>query len=1017
MSEILRFSLLGSPRVLSGDHVLTNFTTTKAQALLFYLAVTAQAAPHSRDTLAMLLWGEMTDTQARQNLRAVLPDLRRLVGEYLRIDRQTVAFNRNMPHWLDVAVLQHDLTPGRSPIDLATRQAAVDLYQGEFLSGFYVHNAPAFETWVIEQREQLHIRVVETLFGLVREYIERADYAHALAANRRLLLLEPWSEPAHRQQMLIFDQTGERSAALTQYEACRRIMLAEFGIEPLPETTALYEQIRAGSRSVQLRDPRPAPEIARTHAVSTPASAGDPYPGEALESAGRSSGAGVPVQIVGHGLPRRIELYDRQAELGLLHQWMVADDSRVVGIFGIGGQGKTALAAAFAQALAKSTRRVPSDRQADGAERSFTRILWRSLVNAPPLAEVLHEWLSVISDQQVATLPTSLDQQLGLLLDYLRRQRCLLILDNLESVLKSGERSGAYLPGYEGYGQLIRRLAEEEHRSCLLLTSRERPQDLTRLLEDTAVIRVLDLTGLSADAGRQMLQARGLAGASTDLGELVQHYSGNPLGLKLVAETIQSIFAGDVSAFLQAETLVFDDIRDVLDQQFARLSPLECDVMLWLAVVREPVSFIVLRDLLDQPPASRPLLEAVRSLQRRSLLEQYEASFGLQNVVLEYTTELLIEHMSAELVGDTPTRRHADTLSPVSDKAVTLSPTLPVGMSYLNRYALILAQAKEYVRASQTRLLLQPVAKALVQRWGRAGAARQLYQLLGDLRATTLAPGYAAANLLHLLLHLGVDLRGADCSGLFFRQLYVRGASLPQINFAQAALVESAFTEPFGLVYAAALSLDGRYLAAGMSDGSIYLWRTANQQLVRVIQAHGQEINDLTFGERTTPAGARELVLASASDESRVGVWFLGEGEAHHDDRSLLLEHAGIGVAVCLCSDGQRLTVVADNGRVTAWDISTPTKAPVLYQFASIPTRLCLVAFRADSELLVVGSREGQLQLWDLATGELQSELNLATGPIEALALREDGHLLATGGRQRPPLSVESARRAAAPDD
>jgi len=251
MNEILRLTLLGSPQILIGDQPLTDFATNKAQALLFYLAVTAQPAPHRRDTIATLLWGEMSDAQAKQNLRTVLPDLRRLVGDHLRIDRQTIAFDPTSPYWLDVEVLRRDLTPGRVPVDLATRQAAADLYQGEFLSGFYVNNAPAFEAWVLEQREQIHIPVVEALFALVNEYIERADYGAALSANRWLLVLEPWSEPTHRQQMLILVWTGERAAALAQYESCRRILATEFGVEPLAETTALYEQIRTGETGRQ----------------------------------------------------------------------------------------------------------------------------------------------------------------------------------------------------------------------------------------------------------------------------------------------------------------------------------------------------------------------------------------------------------------------------------------------------------------------------------------------------------------------------------------------------------------------------------------------------------------------------------------------------------------------------------------------------------------------------------------------------------------------------------------------
>ncbi|MCB0223357.1 MAG: bacterial transcriptional activator domain-containing protein, partial [Anaerolineae bacterium] len=117
-----------------------------------------------------------------------------------------------------MAVVRRDLTSEPSAVGLTIRQAAVDLYRGEFLSDFYVHNAPDFEAWVLEERQRFHIMVVEALFALVDDYIRQADYEAALAANRRLLKLEAWSEPAHRQQMLILARLGERSAALAQFE-------------------------------------------------------------------------------------------------------------------------------------------------------------------------------------------------------------------------------------------------------------------------------------------------------------------------------------------------------------------------------------------------------------------------------------------------------------------------------------------------------------------------------------------------------------------------------------------------------------------------------------------------------------------------------------------------------------------------------------------------------------------------------------------------------------------------------
>ncbi|MCB0129821.1 MAG: hypothetical protein KDD78_03200, partial [Caldilineaceae bacterium] len=228
---MLRFTLLGTPQISLEGEPLVALSSQKAQALLFYLVTTAptdarRPIPQSRDAIATLLWGEMPDVKAKQNLRAVLPDLRRHMGDHLLIARQTIAFDHTLPYWLDVKVLQERLSPtawatrtaADSAAELAARQAALDLYRGEFLSGFYVHNAPAFEAWVLAQREQLHALVLEASFAIVQEYIRAGNFTAALAASRRLLALEPWSEPAHRQQMVLLAQTGARAAALAQYE-------------------------------------------------------------------------------------------------------------------------------------------------------------------------------------------------------------------------------------------------------------------------------------------------------------------------------------------------------------------------------------------------------------------------------------------------------------------------------------------------------------------------------------------------------------------------------------------------------------------------------------------------------------------------------------------------------------------------------------------------------------------------------------------------------------------------------
>jgi hypothetical protein len=265
---------------------------------------------------------------------------------------------------------------------------------------------------------------------LVNEYAQGTDNEAALAANRQLLLLEPWSEQVHRQQMLLLAQTGERAAALAQYESCRRILAEEFGVEPLLETTTLYHQIRAGA-------------VTRESGVQTPIVTQPPTivgHGKQTESAGRTndnehmSHDAASVQLNGNNLPPRTKLYGRQEELDLLRKWIVDERCRLVGVFGIGGQGKTALAAALVHDLVEA---APQARGRDG-RGGFSHVIWQSLLNAPPLAEVMQEWFFIFSEQTVISLPSSLNQQFSQLLDYLRRHRCLLILDNVESILPSG---------------------------------------------------------------------------------------------------------------------------------------------------------------------------------------------------------------------------------------------------------------------------------------------------------------------------------------------------------------------------------------------------------------------------------------------------------------------------------------------------------------------------------------------------------------------------------------------------
>jgi len=225
----------------------------------------------------------------------------------------------------------------------------------------------------------------------------------------------------------------------------------------------------------------------------------------------------------------------------------------------MGGIGKTALAAKLAQML----------------QSGFEYLIWRSLGNAPPPEEILAELIQFLSNQhppllrggEGGVLPTNLDGRILRLLNYLRSSRCLLVLDNAESILQAGDslrdsyansngvasltRTGRYQDGYQGYGQLLKCIGETHHNSAVVLTSREKPQGITELEGETLPVRCLQLKGLPEAEGRKIFSAKGyFTGSENELNSVIPHYGGNPLALKIVASAVRDYFDSNLSNFL-----------------------------------------------------------------------------------------------------------------------------------------------------------------------------------------------------------------------------------------------------------------------------------------------------------------------------------------------------------------------------------------------------------------------------------------------------------------------------------
>lgn len=312
--------------------------------------------------------------------------------------------------------------------------------------------------------------------------------------------------------------------------------------------------------------------------------------------------------------------YGRSRELAQLEQWLITDACKLVAIVGIGGIGKTALALALV----------------DHVQLKFDGLIWRNLQTTPSLSSLLDSLLNIFAQAVIDNIPQATTK----LIHYLQQRRYLLILDGVEAVLSQPE-----------YSQFLQQLSKNRHHSCVLITSREQPKFLAN---DTKTVRSLTLKGLLKIEALELLKSKGFAQKELGLSVLIQLYRGHPLALKLVSPLIQSVFAGNIAAFLSQNTVVIGDrLRGILKQQFEQIADLEQDIIYWLAIWQEPISFSRLQThlLISVDPAI--LLEAIIALERRSLLEKWvgsgDTSFTLQPLVMKFVTDELVEKAAQEI--------------------------------------------------------------------------------------------------------------------------------------------------------------------------------------------------------------------------------------------------------------------------------------------------------------------------------------------------------------------------------
>jgi DNA-binding SARP family transcriptional activator len=385
----LEITLLGRPQIKIGGQVAPAINANKALALLYYLATTGQT--HSRQALAGLLWSDLPEEAARRNLRVELNRLTTVFDPYLLRNRETLAFNRDLPHWLDLALFEAIL---KHP-DPTTEQlrAAVDLYQGEFLEDFHVRDAALFEEWQHSQREHLHQAAQRLTMRLVQRYGQAGEYDAAISYAQRLLAREPWLEEGHQQLMVLYARTGQRGAALAQYELCCQALDSEYGVPPSDETNAIYDRILAGEIAAES-----GVEMLPGVVLTPPRPTAPPFQ--------------APAPLL-HFVGREDEL------AGLRTAIAQETDSPIVAVVGMGGVGKSTIAAHLAHALKED---FP-----DG-------VLWAHVATSDPL-DVLSQWARAFG-YDFSSL-ADVENRAAALRGVLAEKRVLLVLDDVRSVART----------------------------------------------------------------------------------------------------------------------------------------------------------------------------------------------------------------------------------------------------------------------------------------------------------------------------------------------------------------------------------------------------------------------------------------------------------------------------------------------------------------------------------------------------------------------------------------------------
>jgi predicted ATPase/DNA-binding SARP family transcriptional activator len=497
-NSLLQIYTLGDLRILCEGKSVKGLRSRKAQALMVYLACTSKT--YARDALAGTFWSESSPSQAMSNLRDVIHTLRKHLNPFVDISRYSIGLNPEAQAWIDVAELDNSLAALRDGDDTITIERAnkieeaLDLYQKDFLDGFYVRGAHGFEEWLVVERERIRLTTLDALVLLVKHHSKEGNCQKGIHFARRTLELEPLMEVSHQQLMLLLASCGRSSEALIQYKACQKVLQEELGIEPSEETKEIYRKLLKGEKLPGAFAGRPR------HNLQLPQS-----------------------NPIGRG-----------EELVQIAEQLEDPACRLLTLIGVGGIGKTRLGLrAASEAL---------DRYPDG--------VWSVELAAFNEAEILPDKIASVFGVSAQEAKSGIGVT-DVLVDFLKDKSLLLVLDNCEHLIEvCADFAEVLLNGCpnvkvlatsrEAFGIREERLF---HVSPLALPPKELP------LEELEIYPAIQLFLERAGSARPRF---GLTSEnSAALAEVCWQLEGIPLAIELAAARVKVISLDQIARRLQ----------------------------------------------------------------------------------------------------------------------------------------------------------------------------------------------------------------------------------------------------------------------------------------------------------------------------------------------------------------------------------------------------------------------------------------------------------------------------------